>query len=88
MKKLALLAVFLVVACSSSVDEDGVPIGVELKETNKIKEVLIDGNKISTRDFLDKYCQGKGLNATCNKVAQAAQINSLRINSNSMPKSW
>lgn len=70
MKKIltATLLTGFLAACSS----DDVP------KVEDPHNVIVDGQKMTQADFLQKYCVGKELNETCAEVKNAMAIDSTR----------
>ncbi|MEY3201040.1 MAG: hypothetical protein RIR70_590 [Pseudomonadota bacterium] len=59
--------------------DDGVP------EVEDPQNIVINGQKMSSVAFLEKYCIGKTNNETCAKVSYYARKNATR---GPMPKGW
>lgn len=73
MKKIltAILLTGFLAACSN----DDVP------NVEDPHNVVVDGQKITQADFLQKYCVGKELNETCTKVKNAMAMDSTQSKS-------
>jgi len=51
-----------------------------------VNNIMVDGQKMTPSQFMEKYCYGKTDNETCLKVSQAHKKNFL--NNKSLPKGW
>lgn len=71
---LALVAATVVVvslqACSKN-EVDGVP------NVADVKNIVVEGQSMTSREFLNKYCVQHQMNETCAAVAMQSQMNSL-----------
>lgn len=50
---------------------DGVP------NVADVKNIVVDGQSLTPREFLDRYCVMHEMNETCAAVAKQSQMNSL-----------
>ncbi len=69
--KLKLAMVFfaataLITGCNNNADSDGVP---KIDPNN----IIVDGEKMTESDFIQKYCLGKRENKTCWEVLQVSR---------------
>jgi hypothetical protein len=76
--KLLFLATLFAIVLSACTDSS-VP---RVKDPNN---VVVNGEPMTQRDFIEKYCIGKPNNETCLKVQHAASIASLR-SKNGVPR--
>lgn len=71
---LSLVAATVVVvslqACSKN-EVDGVP------NVADVKDIVVEGQPMTPREFLNKYCVQHQMNETCAAVAMQSQMNSL-----------
>ena len=77
MKKSLLLSVLPVVVLAAC--GDGVP---KVDDPHKI---VVDGNPISQKDFMNRYCTGKTNNQTCYAVSKALSQDATK---GKLPSGW
>jgi hypothetical protein len=75
-----LLVAGLLAGCNTKVDSDGVP-----RVDDPHHPVDADGKPMKGLDFVQKYCLGKGTNATCDAVHIAVSQDSSK---GGLPKGW
>ncbi len=72
-----ILSVILLASCDKP---DSVPT------VDDVNNIMVDDNKMTPSQFMEKYCYGKTDNETCLKVSKAHKKNFL--NNKSLPKGW
>ena len=72
-----ILSVILLASCNKP---DSVP------NVDDVNNIIVDGQKMTPSQFMEKYCYGKTDNETCLKVSQVHKKNFL--NNKSLPKGW
>ena len=72
-----ILSVILLASCNKP---DSVPT------VDDVNNIIVDGQKMTPSQFMEKYCYGKTDNETCLKVSQVHKKNFL--NNKSLPKGW
>ena len=72
-----IISIILLASCNKP---DSVPT------VDDVNNIMVDGNKMTPSQFMEKYCYGKTDNETCLKVSQVHKKNFL--NNKSLPKGW
>ncbi len=76
-KTITVLFLMILASCNKP---DSVP------NVGDVNNIIVDGQKMTPSQFMEKYCYGKTDNETCLKVSQVHKKNFL--NNKSLPKGW
>jgi hypothetical protein len=79
MKTSTFVLVVVLGTCLSACEFDSVP---NIQDPNN---VVVNGEPMTQRAFIEKYCVGKPLNETCIKVQRAGSISNLK-SKNGVPR--